>query len=71
MALAEIVENIVALDDVGLEHAQVRSASARQLLADLGATADWGEVSLPEVRSADDAWDITLAWAAGLPSTAL
>lgn len=71
MALAEIVEKIVALDDVGLERAQVRSASARQLLADVGATAHWGEVNLPEVRSAADAWDVTLAWAAGLPSTAL
>ncbi len=71
MALAQIVESLVALDDVGLEHAQVRSAFARQLLTDVGATADWGEVNLPEVRPADDAWDVTLAWAAGLPSTAL
>lgn len=71
MALAQIVESLVALDDVGLEHAQVRSAFARQLLTDVGATADWGEVNLPEVRPADDAWDVTFAWAAGLPSTAL
>ena len=71
MALAQIVESLVSLDDVALDRLQVRSATTRQLLAELGATADWGEVNLPEVRPVDDAWDVTLAWAAGLPSTAL
>lgn len=71
MALTHIVENLVSLDDVGAERAQVRSAATRQLLAEVRATADWGEVNLPETRSGVDAWDVALAWVEGLPSIAL
>lgn len=71
MALAEIVENLVSLDDVGLEPAQVRSAATRQVLAELRMTADWGEVELPLIPSNVNAWDATLSWLVGLPSTAL
>jgi len=71
MALAEIVENLVSLDDIGPEPGQVRSAATRQVLAELRMTADWGEVELPLIPSNVNAWDATLSWLAGLPSTAL
>jgi hypothetical protein len=71
MALAEIVENLVSLDGVGSKSARVRSATARQLLAELRTTADWGEVGLPIIPPNIDAWDATLSWVVGLPSTAL
>jgi hypothetical protein len=71
MALAEIVESLVSLDGLGSKSDRVRSAAARQLLVELRATADWGEVGLPIIPPNTDAWDATLSWVAGLPSTAL
>ena len=71
MALAKIVEDLTSLDDVASEGGQVRSATARQLLAELRTTADWGAVKLPPLPIAADAWEVTLAWIGGLPLTAL
>jgi hypothetical protein len=71
LALAEIVEKLVSLDDVETGRAQVRSATTRQLLAELRSTADWGELNLPEIPPAVDAWVVALGWVRGLPSVAL
>lgn len=71
MALAEIVERLAALDAVGTERPQTRSAATRQLLAELAPTAGWGDINLPKTPPDVDAWDATLAWTAGLPATAL
>jgi DNA-binding transcriptional ArsR family regulator len=71
MALAQIVESLISLDDVSRTRVQVRSAATRQLLSELGPTADWGEVQLPDVSSAENAWEEALLWVKVLPSTAL
>lgn len=71
MALAEIVERLVALDAVGSERPQTRSAATRQLLAEMAPSAGWGDINLPRVLPDVDAWDAALAWTAGLPATAL
>ena len=59
MALAEIVERSVALDGVGSERSQIRSAAAPHQLAELAPTAGWGDVNLPQVPPDADAWDAT------------
>ncbi len=71
MALAQIVENLLSLDDVGSARRQVRSAAARQLLTELQTTADWGGVTLPTVSPTDDAWVAIFTWVTDLPSAAL
>ncbi len=71
MALAHIVEGLVSLDDLSLTRAQVRSAATRQLLSELGPTADWGEVQLPDLSSTVDAWETALGWVKHLPLAAL
>lgn len=71
LALAQIVENLLSLDDIGSAGGQVRSAAARQLLAEQQTTADWGGVTLPKVPSTDDAWVAISAWVADLPAAAL
>ncbi len=71
MALARIVSSMMSLDDVASDRVQVKSALARQLLAEQQPTADWGAVHLPGVPVAEDACAALLRWVEGLPASAL
>ncbi len=71
MALVEIVEAMLALDDVDDRGGPVRSATTRQLLAEIRPTADSGAVPLPSPGPLDDVWEVALAWITDLLETAL
>jgi hypothetical protein len=71
MALSVIVENLMSLDDVETQRIQVRSAAARQFLAEQVSIADWGDVNLPRIPSDRDAWSVALDWVSALPASAL
>jgi hypothetical protein len=70
MAIAEILDMLVSLDDVDSAPTRARSAAGRQSLAELRTTADWGGVRLPEPSLTEDAWEAALVWVGGLPATA-
>lgn len=71
MALAQIVQGLLSLDQAGSQAPPVRSAMARQTLSEHGPTADWGRINLPIPPPGDDAWETALAWVSGLPVTAM
>jgi len=71
LALGEIVEELLALDDQESSPVPVRSAAARGVLAKVRPTADWGSVRLPKCPPEQDAWESVLEWVAGLPASAL
>jgi DNA-binding MarR family transcriptional regulator len=70
LALAQIAQGTLSLDQFGSEPPQVRSAMARQILVEHGPTADWGGIILPDPPPGEDAWDSALTWVSGLPATA-
>lgn len=71
LALGEVVEELLVLDDHASSPVPVRSAVARGILADVRSTADWGSVRLPTCPPEQDAWESVLEWVVGLPASAL
>ena len=71
LALGEIVEELLVLDQYSSDPDPVRSAAARGVLAKVRPIADWGSVQLPRCPPDRDAWDITLEWVSDLPASAL
>jgi hypothetical protein len=71
LALGEIVEELLVLDQRASDPVPVRSAAARGVHAKVRPTADWGSVQLPRCPPDRDAWEITLEWVSDLPASAL
>jgi len=71
LALGEIVEKLLVLDECASDPVPVRSAAARGVLATVRPTADWGSVQIPRCPPDRDAWEYTLQWVGGLPASAL
>lgn len=69
MALTQIIQRLLALEDGELDSGHARSALAHQILADARVTADWGSVRLPEAPKGSDAWTPVVEWMQGLPES--
>jgi len=71
LALGEIVEELLVLDEYASDPVPVRSAAARGVLAKVRPTADWGSVNIPRCAPDRDAWENALEWIGDLPASAL
>ncbi len=71
LSLAEIIEELLVLDQYTSDSLPVRSAAARGVLAEVRSAADWGSVDLPRCSPDSDAWQAALQWIDDLPASAI